>query len=30
MKYLVLALLALAAACSPLPPQPARFNPYQA
>lgn len=29
MKFLVLALLALAGACSPLPPQPPRFNPYQ-
>jgi hypothetical protein len=29
MKYLMLAVLALATACSPLPPQPPRFNAYQ-
>ena len=29
MKFLVLAVLALATACTPLPPQPARFDAYQ-
>ena len=29
LKFLVLAFLAFATACTPLPPQPSRFNPYQ-